>query len=67
MSAVLAHPLAPEQRAVTGRDLGWLCGCLVFVMTPHALRVPWWLTVFAICLFGWRTYLAIAQRRLPSR
>ena len=66
MSAVLAHPLAPEQRAVTGRDLGWLCGCLVFVMTPHALRVPWWLTVFAICLFGWRTYLAIAQRRLPS-
>ncbi len=66
MSTVLAHPLAPEQRAVTGRDLAWLCGCLVFVMTPHAMRVPWWLTLFALSLFGWRTYLAIAQRRLPS-
>ena len=66
MIAAAPHPLAPEQRAVTGRDLGWLCGCLVFVMAPHAMRVPWWLTGLAICLFGWRTYLAIAQRRLPS-
>lgn len=66
MNATVAHPLAPEQRAVTGRDLGWLCGCLVFVMAPHAMRVPWWLTVLAMCLFGWRTYLAISQRRLPA-
>ena len=66
MSASLPHPLAPEQRAVTGRDLGWLCGCLVFVMAPHAMRVPWWLTLFALCLFGWRTYLALGSRRLPS-
>lgn len=66
MSTALAHPLAPEQRAVTGRDLGWLCGCLVFVMAPHAQRVPWWLTLFGICLFGWRTYLAVGSRRLPS-
>ncbi len=66
MSAAAAHPLAPELRAITGRDLGWLCGCLVFVIAPHAQRVPWWLTLFAICLFGWRTYLAIDNRRLPS-
>ncbi|MEO8203495.1 MAG: DUF3488 and transglutaminase-like domain-containing protein [Betaproteobacteria bacterium] len=66
MSAITAHPLAPEQRAVTGRDLGWLCGCLLFVMAPHAMRVPWWLTLFAACLFGWRAYLSITQRRLPS-
>lgn len=66
MTAAAAHPLAPEQRAVTGRDLGWLCGCLIFVMAPHAVRVPWWLTLFAICLFGWRAYLAYTQRRLPS-
>jgi transglutaminase-like putative cysteine protease len=65
-SIAAAHPLAPEQRAVTGRDLGWLCGCLVFVMAPHAMRVPWWLTAFAVCLFGWRSYIAISQRRLPS-
>jgi transglutaminase-like putative cysteine protease len=65
MSTPAAHPLAPEQRAMTGRDLAWLCGCLVFVMAPHALRVPWWLTLFAMCLFGWRTYLALDGRRLP--
>ena len=39
VSTALAHPLAPEQRAVTGRDLGWLSGCLLFVMAPHAVRV----------------------------
>ena len=66
MSTSQAHPLAPEQRAITGRDLGWLCGCLVFVIAPHALRVPWWLTLFAVCLFGWRTHLALGNRRLPS-
>jgi len=65
-ATIAAHPLAPEQRAVTGRDLGWLCGCLVFVMAPHAMRVPWWLTAFAICLFAWRSYFAFTQRRLPS-
>jgi len=64
--AAAAHPLAPEQRAVTGRDLGWLCGCLIFVMAPHAMRVPWWLTALSMCLFGWRAYVAISQRRLPS-
>jgi protein-glutamine gamma-glutamyltransferase len=65
--ATAAHPLAPEQRAVTKRDLGWLCGCLIFVMAPHAVRVPWWLTFFAVCLFSWRSYLALAGQRLPSR
>lgn len=67
MTPAAAHPLAPEHRAMTGRDLGWICGCLIFVMAPHAVRVPWWLTVFALCLFGWRTYLAFGQRSLPSR
>ncbi|MFM9979402.1 MAG: DUF3488 and DUF4129 domain-containing transglutaminase family protein [Burkholderiales bacterium] len=66
MSTALAHPLAPEQRAVTGRDLGWLSGCLLFVMAPHAVRVPWWLLIFALCLFGWRTWIALGSRRLPS-
>src|SRR4051812_6664839 len=67
MTIAAAHPLAPEHRAMTGRDLGWICGCLVFVMAPHAVRVPWWLTAFALCLFVCRAYLGIAQRSLPSR
>lgn len=66
MNRAPAHPLAPEVRAISRRDLGWLCGCLLFVIAPHALRVPWWLTLFAMCLFGWRVYLAMDNRRLPS-
>lgn len=66
MNAV-AHPLAPEARAVSMRDLGWLCGCLLVVMAPHALRTPWWLSLFAASLFGWRAYLAMNNRPLPSR
>lgn len=66
MSFAAAHPLAPEFRAISGRDFGWLYGCILFVIAPHALRVPWWLTLFAMCLFGWRAYLAIDNRKLPS-
>jgi hypothetical protein len=38
------HPLAPEQRAVSLRDLAGLLASLLLVAAPHALRIPWWLT-----------------------
>src|SRR5918992_3258750 len=62
-----AHPLAPELRQVTARDLGWLVGSLVLVVAPHALRAPWWLTLLTLCLFGWRLYYALNRAPLPSR
>ncbi|MDA1117172.1 MAG: DUF3488 domain-containing protein, partial [Proteobacteria bacterium] len=49
-----AHPLAPEQRAVAPRDLGWLLLALLLVAAPHALRMPWWLTLLVLTLYAWR-------------
>lgn len=61
------HPLAPEQRAVTPRDLGWLLASLVLVAAPHALRMPWWLTLVVLALYAWRAHIALERSALPSR
>jgi transglutaminase-like putative cysteine protease len=61
------HPLAPEQRQVNARDLGWLIVSLVLVVAPHALRAPWWLTLLTLCLYGWRLYFSLNRAPLPSR
>lgn len=61
------HPLAPEIRPVSTRDLAWLVGSLLLVIAPHMLRAPWWLTLLTLCLFAWRFYYAINRAPLPSR
>ncbi len=63
----LPHPLAPEQRAASVRDLSWLIAALVLVIAPHAMRAPWWLTLLTLCLYGWRMYFALNRAPLPSR
>src|SRR3954462_8949414 len=63
----IAHPLAPEARAVSGRDLAWLSAALLMVVAPHMLRAPWWLTLLTLCLFAWRAYFVINRAPLPSR
>jgi protein-glutamine gamma-glutamyltransferase len=61
------HPLAPELRQGTARDLTWLIASLVLVIAPHALRAPWWLTLLTLCLYGWRLYFVLNRAPLPSR
>jgi transglutaminase-like putative cysteine protease len=61
------HPLAPELRAVSLRDLGGLLLALLLVAAPHALRMPWWLTLLTLSLYGWRVQLALGRGALPSR
>ena len=63
----LPHPLAPELRTVSTRDLAWLIGSLVLVIAPHALRAPWWVTLLTLCLYGWRLYFTLQRAPLPSR
>jgi transglutaminase-like putative cysteine protease len=63
----LAHPLAPEQRTISARELAWLIGALAVVLAPHSLRAPWWLTLLTLCLYGWREYCALSRAPLPSR
>ena len=61
------HPLAPELRVVSLRDLGGLLLALLLVAAPHALRMPWWLTLLTLGLYGWRVQLALGRGALPSR
>ncbi|MDH3318500.1 MAG: DUF3488 and transglutaminase-like domain-containing protein [Betaproteobacteria bacterium] len=61
------HPLAPEQRAITPRDLAGLLASLVLVAAPHALRMPWWLTLVVLGLYAWRAHIALERSTLPSR
>ena len=62
-----AHPLAPEVRLVSTRDVAWLIGSLLLVIAPHAMRAPWWLTLLTLCLFGWRVYFSLNRAPLPSK
>ena len=64
---IRVHPLMPEARSVTPRDLAWLAVSLALVIVPHTERVPWWVSVSALCLLGWRTHLALNVRPLPWR
>ena len=63
----VAHPLAPEERAISARDVAWLIGSLALVVAPHALRAPWWLALLTFCLYGWRVYFVLDRAPLPSR
>jgi protein-glutamine gamma-glutamyltransferase len=62
-----AHPLSPEMRLLTLRDLAWLGAALAIVAAPHALRAPWWLTLLTLCLYGWRFYYTLNRAPLPAR
>ena len=63
----LPHPLAPDLRLLTLRDLLWLTGSLAIVIAPHALRAPWWLTLLTLCLYGWRFSCTLNRSPLPAR
>ena len=63
----LPHPLSPDVRPLTLRDLSWLTASLAIVILPHALRAPWWLTLLTLCLYGWRFYSMLTRAPLPSR
>jgi transglutaminase-like putative cysteine protease len=52
---------------LTLRQTLWLTGSLAMVSAPHAERLPWWLTVLATTLIGWRLYLARGRLPLPHR
>jgi transglutaminase-like putative cysteine protease len=67
MSARAFHPLAPELRQASTRDLAWLIASLMLVIAPHAMRAPWWLTLLTLCLYGWRLYFSLNRAPLPSR
>ena len=67
MKSAAAHPLLPEARLASTRDLVLLCGSLILVVIPHATRAPWWLTLLTLCLYAWRIHYSMNSVPLPSR
>ena len=49
------------------RHLFWLLAGLALVVAPHMQRLPWWLNLIALILFGWRVYLGWGERVLPQK
>lgn len=63
----VAHPLEPELRLVTARDLAGLILALLLVATPHAVRAPWWLVLLTLGLYVWRAAALLNHWALPRR
>ena len=61
------HPLAPDARLVTARDVAWLAASMLIVIAPHAQRAPWWLMLLTLGLYAWRGLLTRNGTPLPSR
>ena len=61
-----ADATAPDQRALSGRDLAMLVAGLAFVLAPHALRAPIWLMLLTAALIGWRAAAVAHRGLLPS-
>ena len=55
----------PER--LNSRHVGWLLVALVMVVAPHIERMPWWVTLLALTLLGWRIYIMLYGLRLPRK
>ncbi|MBM3343520.1 MAG: DUF3488 domain-containing protein [Betaproteobacteria bacterium] len=53
--------------AISLRSTVWLTLALALVSAPHVMRLPWWLSGFALLMCIWRLYLARMRLELPSR
>jgi protein-glutamine gamma-glutamyltransferase len=49
------------------RHIGWLVLALTMVIAPHGERVPWWVTLLAAALLGWRLYITYFDLSLPRK
>lgn len=49
------------------RDTLWLLLTLVWVLSPHALVLPWWCSAAIATLVAWRAWLTWNGHRLPHR
>ncbi len=49
------------------RNILWLIAAMAFVVAPHLLRLPYWVSAFFLAILGWRAWSAWAAMHLPSR
>ncbi|MBI4193827.1 MAG: DUF3488 domain-containing transglutaminase family protein [Betaproteobacteria bacterium] len=49
------------------RNTLWLAAAFTMVAAPHAVRLPWWITLLALMIVLWRVYLGRARLELPRK
>lgn len=49
------------------RTVQWLLAAMVFVIAPHAARMPWWVGTFFGAAIALRLWVAMRARRAPPR
>lgn len=58
---------APPSPHLDVRNVLWLIAAMAFVVAPHLLRLPYWVSAFFIATLSWRAWSAWAAMHLPSR
>ena len=54
-----------NQSALTLSNITWLLVGMAFVVAPHALRLPIWVTTVCVAAGGWRWWIARHGLRVP--
>ena len=49
------------------RNILWLLAAMVFVVGPHLLRLPIWVTIFFLVTVAWRAWISWSALRSPPR
>ncbi|OGA41217.1 MAG: hypothetical protein A3G24_02035 [Betaproteobacteria bacterium RIFCSPLOWO2_12_FULL_62_13] len=55
------------QATISLRNTLWLTAALAMVAAPHAVRLPWWVTMLAVVLALWRVYVGRTRLDLPRK
>ncbi|HUQ28083.1 MAG TPA: DUF3488 and transglutaminase-like domain-containing protein [Usitatibacter sp.] len=57
----------PSSPHLDVRNVMWLLAAMVFVVAPHLLRMPYWVSVFFVAIVAWRGWIAWAAMHFPPR
>ena len=57
----------PPSAPLDVRNVMWLLAAMTFVVGPHLLRLPGWVSIFFAVVVGWRAWISWAALRSPPR
>lgn len=55
----------PASPQLDVRNTLWLLAAMLFVVGPHLLRLPTWVTIFFVVVVAWRAWIAWSALRSP--
>ena len=57
---------APASPHLDMRNVMWLLAAMAFVVAPHLLRMPYWVSGFFLAIVAWRAWIAWAALHFPA-